>query len=66
MNLAMLLPELPRRRGDHLPPLDYPLIAAVAALFSMGLVMVASASMPVAEGLTSVYFTLQCVRVFTL
>jgi cell division protein FtsW len=51
MNLAMLLPELPRRRGDHLPPLDYPLIAAVAALFSMGLVMVASASMPVAERL---------------
>lgn len=51
MSLAMLLPELPRRRGDHLPPLDYPLIAAVAALLSIGLVMVASASMPVAERL---------------
>ncbi len=51
MSLSILLPELPRRRGDHLPPLDYPLIAAVAALFSIGLVMVASASMPVAERL---------------
>jgi len=51
MSLAMLLPELPRRRGDHLPPLDYPLIVAVVALFSIGLVMVASASMPVAERL---------------
>jgi len=51
MSLAMLLPELPRRRGDHLPPLDYPLITAVAALFCIGLVMVASASMPVAERL---------------
>ncbi len=51
MSLSILLPELPKRRGDHLPPLDYPLIAAVAALFSIGLVMVASASMPVAERL---------------
>ncbi len=51
MNLAMLLPELPHRRGDHLPPLDYPLIIAVTALFSIGLVMVTSASMPVAERL---------------
>ena len=51
MSLAMLLPELPRRRGDRLPPLDYPLIVAVAALFSIGLVMVTSASMPVAERL---------------
>jgi len=51
MSLALLLPELPRRRGDHLPPIDYALLAAVAALFSIGLVMVASASMPVAERL---------------
>lgn len=51
MSLAILLPELPRRRGERLPPLDYPLIVAVAALFSIGLVMVTSASMPVAERL---------------
>lgn len=51
MSLAILLPELPRRRGDHLPPLDYSLIIAVVTLFSIGLVMVTSASMPVAERL---------------
>ena len=51
MSLALLLPELPRRRGDHLPPLDYPLIIAVTALLAIGLVMVTSASMPVAQRL---------------
>ncbi len=51
MNLSVLLPDMPARRGNNLPPLDLVLIAAVAALLSMGLVMVASASMPVAERL---------------
>ena len=51
MNLAVLLPDIPRRRGASLPRLDYALLSAVAALFSLGLVMVASASMPVAERL---------------
>ena len=49
MNLAVLLPDIPRRRGASLPRLDYALLTAVVALFSLGLVMVASASMPVAE-----------------
>jgi cell division protein FtsW len=51
MNLAALLPDMPVRRGNYLPPLDLKLIVAVAALLSVGLVMVASASMPVAERL---------------
>lgn len=51
MSLALLLPEIPKRRGDSLPPLDYALIGAIVALCSLGLVMVASASMPVAERL---------------
>jgi len=51
MNLAVLLPDMPARRGERLPPLDLVLIAAVAALCSLGLVMVTSASMPVAERL---------------
>lgn len=51
MNLAVLLPDIPRRRGASLPRLDYALLTAVVALFSLGLVMVASASMPVAERL---------------
>jgi cell division protein FtsW len=51
VNLAVLLPDMPARRGDRLPPLDLVLIAAVAALCSLGLVMVTSASMPVAERL---------------
>jgi cell division protein FtsW len=51
MNLAVLLPDMPARRGNNLPPLDLVLIAAVTALLSIGVVMVASASMPVAERL---------------
>ncbi|GMQ87215.1 MAG: putative lipid II flippase FtsW [Gammaproteobacteria bacterium] len=47
----MLLPDMHMRRGEHLPRLDFALLAAVAALFSIGLVMVTSASMPVAERL---------------
>lgn len=51
MNLAILLPDMPARRGNRLPPLDPVLIVAVTALLSIGLVMVVSASMPVAERL---------------
>ena len=51
MSLALLLPDMPVRRGASCPRLDFVLLAAVAALFSLGLVMVASASMPVAERL---------------
>ncbi len=51
MSLALLLPDMPVRRGNRLPPLDVVLIVTVTALFSIGLVMVASASMPVAERL---------------
>jgi len=51
VSLAMLLPDMHMRRGEHLPRLDFALLAAVAALFSIGLVMVTSASMPVAERL---------------
>jgi cell division protein FtsW len=51
MNLAVLLPDMPARRGERLPPLDLVLITAVAVLCSLGLVMVTSASMPVAERL---------------
>lgn len=64
MSFALLLPDLPKRRGDHLPPLDFALITAVAALCSLGLVMVTSASMPVAERLDvgTFYFAIrQCV-----
>jgi cell division protein FtsW len=61
MNLAVLLPDMPRRRGNYLPPLDFTLIVAVAALLSIGLVMVASASMPVAErlGVGTFYFAIR-------
>jgi cell division protein FtsW len=51
VSLALLLPDMPARRGNHLPPMDLVLVAAVTALFSLGLVMVTSASMPVAERL---------------
>ncbi len=51
MNLALLLPDIPRRRGASLPQLDYALLTAFVTLASIGLVMVASASMPVAERL---------------
>ncbi len=51
MSLAILLPDIPVRRGASVPRLDFVLLAAVAALFSLGLIMVASASMPVAERL---------------
>ncbi len=51
MSLAALLPDMPARRGATCPRLDFPLLVAVLALFSLGLVMVASASMPVAERL---------------
>ncbi len=58
MNPAMLLPDMPVRRGATCPRLDFALISAVAALFSLGLVMVASASMPVADrlGLNTFHF----------
>jgi cell division protein FtsW len=61
MNLAALLPDMPVRRGNYLPPLDFKLIVAVAALLSVGLVMVASASMPVAErlGVGTFYFPIR-------
>ncbi len=51
MNLAVLLPDMPARRGERLPPLDPLLLSAVAGLLALGLVMVTSASMPVAERL---------------
>lgn len=51
MNLAMLLPDMPTRRGGACPRLDFGLLTAVAALFSIGLIMVTSASMPVADRL---------------
>ncbi|MFQ5643133.1 MAG: putative lipid II flippase FtsW [Thiogranum sp.] len=52
---------MPMRRGEHLPRLDFALLAAVAALFSLGLVMVTSASMPTAErlGLSVFHFGLR-------
>ncbi len=61
MNFAALLPDMPARRGNKLPPLDLVLIAAVTALWSIGLVMVASASMPVAErlGVGTFYFAIR-------
>ena len=51
MNLSLLLPDMPVRRGGYYPRLDYALLTAVAVLFSLGLIMVASASMPVADRL---------------
>jgi cell division protein FtsW len=51
MNLSLLLPDMPVRRGGHYPRLDYALLTTVAVLFSLGLIMVASASMPVADRL---------------
>lgn len=67
MSLAMLLPDMPVRRGASCPRLDFVLISAVAALFSLGVVMVASASMPVAErlGLSTLHFAFrQCLYLF--
>ena len=63
MSLAMLLPDMPVRRGASCPQLDFALISVVVALFSLGLVMVASSSMPVADrlGLNTFYFAFrQC------
>ena len=61
MSLAMLLPDMPARRGAACPQLDFALLAAVAMLFSLGLVMVASASMPVAErlGVSTLHFAVR-------
>ena len=58
MSLAVLLPDMPVRRGASCPKLDFALIGVVVALFSLGLVMVASASMPVADrlGLNTFHF----------
>ncbi len=58
MSLALLLPDMPVRRGTSCPQLDFALMTAVVALFSLGLVMVASASMPVAErlGVSTLHF----------
>jgi len=51
VSLAILLPDMPLRRGERCPRLDFALLGAVTALFSLGLIMVASASMPTAERL---------------
>ena len=51
MNLAILLPDMPARRGAGYPRLDFQLITAIVAVLSIGLVMVTSASMPTAERL---------------
>ena len=61
MSFAMFLPDMPARRGATCPQLDFPLLTAVAILFSLGLVMVASASMPVAErlGLGTLHFAIR-------
>jgi len=61
MSLAVLLPDMPARRGASCPRLDFSLLVAVAALFSLGLIMVASASMPVAErlGVGTLHFALR-------
>ncbi|MEE9342942.1 MAG: putative lipid II flippase FtsW [Gammaproteobacteria bacterium] len=48
---AMLLPGVSSQRGWRVAKLDTALISVVAAIASIGLVMVASASMPVAERL---------------
>jgi cell division protein FtsW len=59
--MSLLLPDMPARRGAAYPRLDSVLLAAVAVLFSLGLVMVASASMPVAErmGLGTFHFAVR-------
>ena len=61
MSLATLLPDMPIRKGKACPRLDFALLGAVVALFSIGLVMVASASMPVADrlGVGTFYFALR-------
>ena len=61
MRMSLLLPDMPARRGAAYPRLDSVLLAAVAVLFSLGLVMVASASMPVAErmGLGTFHFAVR-------
>jgi len=61
MSFAILLPDMPARRGAACPQLDFALLTAVVVLFSLGLVMVASASMPVAErlGLGTLHFAVR-------
>jgi cell division protein FtsW len=61
VRMSLLLPDMPARRGAAYPRLDSVLLAAVAVLFSLGLVMVASASMPVAErmGLGTFHFAVR-------
>lgn len=61
MSFAMLLPGMPARRGAACPQLDFSLLTAVAILFSLGLVMVASASMPAAErlGVGTLHFAMR-------
>ncbi|VAW80679.1 Cell division protein FtsW [hydrothermal vent metagenome] len=61
MSFAVLLPDMPTRRGAACPRLDFSLLTAVAILMSLGLVMVASASMPVAErlGVGTLHFAMR-------
>ncbi len=58
MNVALLLPGDLTRRGRRAARLDNQLLAAVATLLGIGIVMVASSSMPTAErlGLGAFYF----------
>ncbi len=61
MSLAMLLPDMPAARGRRCPRLDFALLSAFFVLLAIGLVMVASASMPTADRfhLGSFYYTLR-------
>lgn len=58
MNLALLLPTDLVQRGRRAARLDNPLLGAAATLLGIGIVMVASSSMPTAErlGLGAFYF----------
>lgn len=59
MSLAMLLPGVQTRRGWRTARFDNALLAAIGALLCIGLVMVASSSMPTADRLElgSFYYT---------
>lgn len=61
MSLAVLLPGAATARGWRVARLDYPLLVTVLLLLAIGLVMVASASMPTADryGLGSFYYTIR-------
>lgn len=59
MSLAMLLPGVATQRGWRYARFDTPLLISIGALLCIGLVMVASSSMPTADrfGLGSFYYT---------